>query len=55
VVRPFYVVVYDFEDTTPVIRTYAYNRATNKWVSKAAPDFAGATCAPPGVLWRESS
>jgi N-acetylneuraminic acid mutarotase len=37
----FYVVVHGFNGTTPVIRAYAYNPATNKWTAKAAPDVVG--------------
>lgn len=37
----FYVVVYSFDGTTPVLHAYAYNPATNQWKAKAAPDFVG--------------
>jgi N-acetylneuraminic acid mutarotase len=37
----FYVVVYGYNGTTPVLHTYAYNPATDQWTAKAAPDFIG--------------
>ena len=37
----FYVVVQGFNGTSPDNRAYAYNRVTNKWKTKAAPDFFG--------------
>ena len=37
----FYVVVRRFNGITPEYRTYAYNRSTNRWKAKAAPDFFG--------------
>lgn len=37
----FYVVVRRFNDTSPDHRTYAYNRVTNRWKARAAPDIFG--------------
>ena len=37
----FYVVVRGFDGTTPDNRAYAYNRVTNKWKPRAAPERFG--------------
>ena len=37
----FYVVVQGFNGTVPDNRAYAYNRVTNRWTAKAAPDVFG--------------
>jgi hypothetical protein len=36
-----YVVVPGFNGSSPDHRLYAYNRATNRWTTKAAPGFFG--------------
>ncbi len=39
----FFVIVGGFNGTTPDNRAYAYNRATNQWKAKAAPQVFGST------------